>query len=342
MLHDVRHRLYKQDAPTATVVLLQPNIDPRKYVLKDNIELLQSLTHQAFTELRSIPDLVAWPEGEFELDIRHWTKPENSKTSWGRMVQEFLDYQSNLGTWLLTGTIDHKMLPPETVSETAEESRRDAAEPQRVNFNSSVLFDPRGRLSKHYHKIRLVPFSEYFPLDKKRFSGLYELFQKFDISDWGVGEERLVFQHEKMRIITPICFEDVFSDHVRRFILKDVDMILNLSNDYWSLSPVEGRQHGILALFRAVENQRPVLRSTASGYTVYVDAAGSIQPGAMEHYTEGYLIAKVPLIEKRLTLYTRLGDWFPLLCGLALLAFVLTKGIRWLVVKPGNTMSRRS
>ena len=133
-----------------------------------------------------------------------------------------------------------------------------------------------------------------------------------------------------MRIITPICFEDVFSDHVRRFVLQDVDIILNLSNDYWSLSPVEGRQHGILALFRAVENQRPVLRSTASGYTVYIDAAGCIQPGALEQYTEGYLIAQVPLIEKRLTLYTRLGDWFPLLCGFAVLGFLLAGGIRWL------------
>jgi len=73
-----------------------------------------------------------------------------------------------------------------------------------------------------------------------------------------------------------------------------VDVILNMSNDYWSLSPVEGRQHGILSLFRSVENQRPVLRSTSSGYTVYIDATGQIQPGALEHYREGTLIARVP------------------------------------------------
>jgi hypothetical protein len=98
-------------------------------------------------------------------------------------------------------------------------------------------------------------------------------------------------------------------------VLNDVDLIVNMSEDFWSLSPVEGRQHGILALFRAVENQRPVLRSTSSGFTVSIDATGRIQPGALEAYTAGYVVATVLLPEKRLTLYTRWGDWFPLSCA---------------------------
>ena len=136
-----------------------------------------------------------------------------------------------------------------------------------------------------------------------------------------------------MRFLTPICFEDVFADHVRRFVAQDVDLILNMSNDYWSLSPVEGRQHGLHALFRAVENQRPLLRTTSSGYTVYVDAAGQIQPGSPLPYTAGYLIARVPLPSRRqrgLTLYTRWGDWFPLSCGAALALAGLAAGIFYL------------
>jgi apolipoprotein N-acyltransferase len=311
ILHRVRDRLYhRAETPKATVVLLQPNFDARKYVLEDNIRELKALTDRAMAGLPTKPDLVAWPEGEFELDITYWTRPDKKRTSWGRMVQDFLHYQKNLGTWLLTGTIDHKMIP-------AEEGKE-----KRKNYNSSVLLDPEGRISDYYHKINLVPFGEYFPLDKEKFAGLYELFQNFEISNWGVGEERLIFQHEKMRIATPICFEDVFSDHVRRFVIQDVDLILNMSNDYWSLTPVEGRQHGILALFRTVENHRPMLRTTASGYTVSIDATGRIQPGALEHYTPGYLVAEVPLPEKKLTLYTRWGDWFPVACGYAVLAFL--------------------
>ncbi len=311
ILNQVQQRLDRADTPKATVVLLQPNFDARKYVLEDNIRDLKALTDQAVAELPAMPDLIAWPEGEFELDITYWTKPDKERTHWGRMVRDFLDYQKSLGTWLMTGTIDNEMVPTE---EGGEERR---------NYNSSTLLDPEGRLMGFYHKINLVPFGEYFPLDKKKFAGLYELFQNFEISNWGVGEERVVFDHEKMRIATPICFEDVFSDHVRRFVIRDVDLILNMSNDYWSLSPVEGRQHGILALFRAVENHRHMLRTTASGYTVSIDATGRIEPGALEHYKPGYIIAHVPLPKKRLTLYTRWGDWFPLTCAYAVPVFLL-------------------
>jgi apolipoprotein N-acyltransferase len=320
ILFRTQQRLYgPPDVPKATIVLIQQNTDPRKHEYKKNFEKLMGLTDEALQQLPVKPDLIAWPEGAFKLDIRYWSKPKKQRSYWGRVVQEFLDYQGGLGTWLMTGTQDHEMV----VDRDGEETRR--------NYNSSVLLDSRGELNAFYHKMHLVPFSEYFPLDKEKFARLYGLFHTYGISNWGVGEERVVFQHDRMRIATPICFEDAFSDHVRRFVLRDVDIILNMSNDYWSLSPVEGRQHGLFALFRAVENQRPVLRSTSSGYTVYIDATGRIQPGSPEPYTEGHTIAHVPLPEKRLTLYTRWGDWFPRVCGLALLLFLLWRGIRWII-----------
>jgi len=327
VLLTVRHRLYGQpEVDSATVVLLQHNTDPRKREYKENFEKLMELTDQALRGLPMRPDLVAWPEGGFILDIRWWSAPEREKSYWGRVVREMRDYQKGLGTWLITGTQDHKMvLNPE-----GDRIRR--------NFNSSVMLDRDGRINGFYHKINLVPFSEYFPLDEEKYSGLYETFQKYDISNWGVGTDRYVYQHEKMRIATPICFEDVFSDHVRRFVVQDVDVILNMSNDYWSLSPVEGRQHGILSLFRAVENQRPVLRTTSSGYTVYIDATGQIQPGALEHYSEGYVIARVPLPEKRFTPYTRWGDWFPIACLFSIAAFTAWATVSWVV----KTMRRYS
>jgi len=301
---------------TATVVLVQHNADPRKCGNDENLDRLVSLTDRALASLPAKPDMIAWPEGAFMIDTRYWSDPERKDSAWAGLVRRFLDYQRSLGTWLATGTQDHELV----TGENGEITQRD--------FNSSVLLDPAGQTRGFYHKINLVPFSERFPLDKKRFAGLYSLLQTYDISDWDVGSERVVFQHEKFRFVTPICFEDVFSDHVRRFVLNDVDLIVNMSEDFWSLSPVEGRQHGILALFRAVENQRPVLRSTSSGFTVSIDATGRIQPGALQAYTAGYVVATVTLPEKRLTLYTRWGDWFPLSCAAVLMLagiFVLAR-----------------
>jgi len=319
ILFRVQHRLYgRPDIERATVVLLQQNTDPRKHEYRQNFEKVMELTDQALLQLPTKPDLVAWPEGGFKLDIRYWSTPDRQKSYWGRVVKEFRDYQKGLDTWLMTGTQDHIMI----LDPQGERIRR--------NFNSSVLLDGQGDINGFYHKINLVPFSEYFPFDKEKFVRLYEMFQKYDISNWGIGNDRVVYQHEKMRIATPICFEDAFSDHVRRFVLQDVDIILNMSNDYWSLSPVEGRQHGLFSLFRAVENHRPVLRTTSSGYTVYIDAVGRIQPGSPEPYTEGYVVAHVPLPETKFTLYTRWGDWFPIACVIAVLASVLWAAVLWM------------
>jgi apolipoprotein N-acyltransferase len=322
ILSSLRSRLYgRADTPKITVLLLQQNTDPRKQKYEENTKRLMALTDQALASLPRKPDLIAWPEGGFRLDITYWGDPQRADSDWGRQVRWFRDYQKNLSTWLATGTQDHEwqILPD------GETSRKD--------YNSSVLLDAQGEINGFYHKMHLVPFSEYFPLDKRRFAGLYGVFQKYDISDWDIGTERVVFQHEKMRFLTPLCFEDVFPDDVRRFVLKDVDLILNMSNDYWSLSPVEGRQHGLNALFRAVENQRPLLRATSSGCTVYIDATGRIQPGSPAPYTAGYTFASVPLPEKRLTLYTRCGDWFPLACAAGLLVFGLLSGLLSLVRK---------
>jgi apolipoprotein N-acyltransferase len=313
ILSNVQKRLDGADE-SATVVLLQQNTDPRKHEIRNNTEKLMDLTDLAVAELAGRgerADLIAWPEGGFRLDLRYWMIKGNRNASWGGMVKDFMEYQKGLGTWLATGTQDH-----------TESVFRDGSKEKQL-FNSSVFLDPEGEISKFYHKMQLVPFSEHFPLDKDKYAGLYEMFQGYDISNWTMGAERRVFQAGDMRIATPICFEDVFPDHVRRFVKKDVDIILNMSNDYWSLSPVEGKQHGIFSLFRAVENQRPVLRTTCSGYTVAISATGEIQPGAPKPYTEGYAIARVPLPEQYYTFYTRFGDWFPRACGIFILSFLV-------------------
>lgn len=105
MLADLRRRM--NEAPdNATVVLLQQNTDPRKHEYKKNTDKLMELTDQAMDSLDYTPDLVAWPEGGFKLDVRYWTSERNQRSYWGRVVTEFLDYQRNLGTWLATGTQD--------------------------------------------------------------------------------------------------------------------------------------------------------------------------------------------------------------------------------------------
>ncbi len=158
ILRNMEAKLYDDpETPIATVILVQQNTDPRKHDYKENLKKLMDLTDEAILSLPYKPDLVAWPEGGTELDLRYWTKPEREKSHWGKVIGEFVEYQKNPGTWLLTGTQDHKMVTLET------------GKLKRINFNSSVLIDPHGNIKDFFHKIRLVPFSEHFPLDKVKF-----------------------------------------------------------------------------------------------------------------------------------------------------------------------------
>ena len=291
-----------EDAGNMRVALIQQNRDPRKHDFWDSYRAVVRLSNDALRESGAKkPDLIVWPEGGFMKDIRYWLDRSSSSLTSVNRVQRFLEYQKRLGTWLLTGTQDH------VYEENSEGDRI------KRNFNSSVLLDDKGEIAGFYHKIHLVPFTEHFPY-KEEFPWLAALLNKFGTSNWKQGDKRVIYEHPEARFFTPICFEDIFPDDIRRFVLEGADLIVNISNDFWSLTPVEGKQHGIHSLFRAVENRRPMVRATGSGLTTYIDINGRLSAEFPPYYTRGYLIVDIPIVERSTTFYTRHGDWFPLLC----------------------------
>ncbi len=310
---------------TVRVALVQQNSDPRKDDYEQTFATLTRLTDAA---LRRQPDLdlVAWSETAFVPNIRRWSRENPGQYPLALLVQRFLAYQRGMGTWLLTGNDDYELVAAADGSE------------RRLDYNASVLFSPAGERVATYHKVHLVPFTEYFPFQES-LPQVYDLLQKFDVYLWEPGRERLVFSHPRFRFATPICFEDAFPDDIRRFVLGGAEVILNISNDYWSLTEVEARQHFINSLFRAVENRRVLLRSTASGLTGWVDPQGRLR-ASLPGYTEGYLIVDVPLAPPVSTFYTRYGDWFPQAAGSLLLGFLLLSAVSSL--RPGRRGRRRA
>jgi apolipoprotein N-acyltransferase len=290
------------------LALVQQNADPRKDDYGQTFDTLRRLTDEARAQK---PDLVVWSETAFVPNIRRWSREDPAQYPLAALVRDFLAYQKTLGTWLLTGNDDYSLVTTSGVQE-------------RLDYNGVVLFSPGGERMETYHKIHLVPFTEYFPY-KKQLPGIYALLQSFDAYLWEPGDRRVVFRGPSFSWAAPICFEDVFPDDVRRFVTAGADVILNLSNDYWSLTDVEAMQHAANALFRAVENARPLARASASGLTCLVDARGRIV-ARTPFYQENYLVVDVPLAKGRTTLYTRWGDWLPAVLA-AGLVLVLAGGI---------------
>jgi len=307
------------DAQTVKIALVQQNADPRKHNYKEVFEVLKSQTDKSMADK---PDLIVWSETAFVPNIRRWSEMDPGRYPYARLVNEFLAYQKSLGTWLLTGNDDYEL------------TALDDGEGERFEYNAAVLFNPSGDRVDTYRKIHLVPFTEYFPF-KESLQKLYEWLKNSDVFLWEPGTDRVVFEHPLVRFSTPICFEDGFPRDVRAFVNQGAELIINISNDYWSLTEVEAQQHFANALFRAVENRRPMLRASASGVTCGVDTTGRVI-ARLPFYEEGFLITEVQAGVAGHTLYTRFGDWLPLLSATFLALLFLTSVFRRLTKKGDN------
>ena len=126
--------------------------------------------------------------------------------------------------------------------------------------------------------------------------------------------------YEQIDVGASICFESVFPDEFRRSVQKGAAVIGIFTNDAWFDGTAFPELHLSMAPFRAVENRIAVFRCANGGFTCIVDKFGRITtPLVTPDTTQETLVASVLLrspTEQRQTLYTRYGDWFPMLCAI--------------------------
>ena len=73
-----------------------------------------------------------------------------------------------------------------------------------------------------------------------------------------------------------ICIESAYPSIARRFTGEGADVLINISNDGYLGPTAVMRQHLANAVFRAVENDRPVLRVTNTGITAFITPTGEV------------------------------------------------------------------
>lgn len=126
--------------------------------------------------------------------------------------------------------------------------------------------------------------------------------------------------YKQIDVGASICFESVFPDEFRRAVQKGAGVMGIFTNDAWFDGTAFPELHLSMAPFRAVENRIAVFRCANGGFTCIVDKFGRITtPLVTPDTTEETLVASVPLrssMEQTQTLYTRYGDWFPILCAI--------------------------
>src|SRR4030095_505231 len=74
-----------------------------------------------------------------------------------------------------------------------------------------------------------------------------------------------------------ICIESAYPWIARTLTSEGADVLINISNDGYLGPTAVMRQHLANAIFRAVENDRTLLRVTNSGITAYINNEGQVR-----------------------------------------------------------------
>ena len=143
-----------------------------------------------------------------------------------------------------------------------------------------------------YDKLHLVPFGEFIPTGFRWFTELMNI----PLGDFARGVPNppsLVLRSQ--RLAPNICYEDLFGEELaRRFVdpLLAPTVLVNISNMGWFGDSEAITQHLNISRLRALELQRPILRSTNTGATAIIDHQGRVTALLAPH-TQGVLSGKV-------------------------------------------------
>jgi apolipoprotein N-acyltransferase len=269
---------------SVSVSVVQGNIEQdKKWEPAYQQEVLNTYFSQSGEAASSSPRLIVWPETA--VPFFFGTDRDNT--------EKLIAFQQTLNAYLLFGSVLVKERSPERTLLT----------------NSAVLLDPTGKAIYKYDKIHLVPFGEYVPLRSVLF-----FVDKLvaGIGDYVPGDSYVKAGTEFGDFGTLVCYEIIFPGLVRKFYTKGGDLMVTITNDAWFGRTSGPYQHFSMAVFRAVENRKPVVRAANTGVSGFIDSNGMIT-------------ARTPLFERRvltqkirtdhtMTFYTKYGDLFSYLC----------------------------
>ena len=190
--------------------------------------------------------------------------------------------------------------------------------------NRAYLILADGTDGARYEKEHLVPFGEYTPplLDLPFLRPLLQGVGTF-VPGKATAPLQLSGSASAGGLVPGllICYESLFPELARARVRDGANVLVNISNDAWFGRTSAPWQHLHAAVLRAVEYGRPILRSTNTGVSAFVDSRGRVlaQSGLFVATT---LHARVHP-ETAMTLFFRLAPWLP---GGALIVFCALYG----------------
>jgi apolipoprotein N-acyltransferase len=169
-------------------------------------------------------------------------------------------------------------------------------------FNSSGVFRTDGTVQK-YAKRHLLPFGESLPLSSR-----FRILRKIDFgqANFQPGEYADPLDAGPVRFTPLICFESVFPELCRDGVRAGSELFVNITNDGWFGNTPGPYQHAQMAIARAVEFRRFLVRSANSGVSMVVAPSGEVIDQIPLNETGVHTVDVLAL--DGITLYARYGN----------------------------------
>ena len=301
----VRYRIavhYGPRALQAQVAVVQGNVDQMvkwsPAFKTATVDTYLRLSREAIGE--ADVELVVWPETALPF------YPQRDQLT-GRLAA----FTGAANTWLLTGAPLFTLTPQTDGSELVR------------HYNGAILLGPDGRIAASHAKQHLVPFGEYVPL-RPYLPFLEPLV--VSIGDFAAGTSDEPLALGPMRLGMLICYESIFPEIARQSVTRGANLLVNLTNDAWYGRSSAPHQSMAMAVFRAVENKRALVRAANTGISGFVDPVGRIVERS-GLFVEAALVSRMPLLDGQ-TVFNRQGHLFGPACAVLIPLFLLLGGRR--------------
>ncbi len=177
-------------------------------------------------------------------------------------------------------------------------------------LNSVYLLGPDGATAGRYDKRHLVPFGEYLPWGwvTAWAQGLIPA-----VGQFSPGITSRPLSRQDLHIGVLICFESIFPTLSRETVLEGANFLAVLTNDAWFGRTGAPYQHEIMAIFRAVETRRWVVRAANTGVSSLISPCG-VRTAKTSLFEPCYIEGRIHL-RKGHTFYVKHGEiWLLLFC----------------------------
>jgi apolipoprotein N-acyltransferase len=281
-------------APHARVALVQPSIGAStRWEEARAPAILAELTALTQKGESLGAELVVWPEAGYPYPLPHGSRREPDPR---RAIVQPGAHGPVLTGLLMTGAVDG------------------------ASYNSALVATGSGALSDSYDKRHLLWFGETVPL-ADRLPWMRHVFARG--LGLAAGDRSVALPAGRVRASVLVCYEDMLPEAGREAMEAAPNLLVNVTNDAWFAGSSESELHLRVAVLRAVEARRDLVRSVNSGPTSWVDAAGRVRKRASPELPS-VLMADAALLDSPPTLYARVGD-----VPLALLVLVLANVAVW-------------